>query len=510
VAEWERVARRFTDAAFHLLGGQHVIPPPVFHPEVKVGRDYFGPDLHDLADYQAFERALEADYPQRFSEPLQRRNAEFASMYIFSFLEACVAYCSVFQGAFDARSQSVDRAIEELATVLSSDNTELVCCRAVSHLSTESAEPLTVGPVTVIPAPPGRDAIPRLIAAAIPAAFSAFNREPPFFHDPPHALLVARETVGSEDGIDDARGRLNAEIERFLLAVRLLHAGTTISHYQMTGSAQRISHYGPSLIQFPNRFPTSLIRRVPRLGNADVDAIPALMAMIDSADVKRTKMAAASFDVAVSKFHASHHEADAFERLVDLATALEATLLSSESDTTEVTYRLRYRAAALLSSDNDPPAALFADVGALYGLRSRLVHGGDLKQTQLEKTITGLSGVGSSEGFGVAVERGVDRLRDVVRRAILARLCLASPPDVLWPLAGASAVDSALADPNTAKSWREAWKARLAQIGAGFAADKCHAALEFLSREGREHGGSVRSRRLDIESPPPGKSSASE
>ena len=37
-------------------------------------------------------------------------------------------------------------------------------------------------------------------------------------------------------------------------------------------------------------------------------------------------------------------------------------------------------------------------------------------------------------------------MRDLVRRAILARLCLAAKPDPLWPFAGDATVDAILAD----------------------------------------------------------------
>jgi len=55
------------------------------------------------------------------------------------------------------------------------------------------------------------------------------------------------------------------------------------------------------------------------------------------------------------------------EQLVDLATALEGALAGS--DTSDLTLRLRTRAAALLSTPNDPAAAIFKDTRALYGIR---------------------------------------------------------------------------------------------------------------------------------------------
>lgn len=67
-------------------------------------------------------------------------------------------------------------------------------------------------------------------------------------------------------------------------------------------------------------------------------------------------------------------------RLVDLATALEAALLGAERETEGLTLRLRSRTSALLATDDDPARGLFDDVGLLYGLRSKLVHGGQIKR----------------------------------------------------------------------------------------------------------------------------------
>lgn len=94
--------------------------------------------------------------------------------------------------------------------------------------------------------------------------------------------------------------------------------------------------------------------------------------------------------------------------------------------------RLRFRVAALLATDDDPALALFRDVGLLYGLRSRLVHGGQIQEKDLRKDLGRISTVPAENfdyRFGVALGHAVDRMRDLVRRAILARLCLAAGPN---------------------------------------------------------------------------------
>ena len=59
--------------------------------------------------------------------------------------------------------------------------------------------------------------------------------------------------------------------------------------------------------------------------------------------------------------------------------------------------------------------------------------------------------------FGVAIGYAVDRMRDLVRRAILARLCLAAEPDPLWPFSGSTGVDALLSDDEIRGRWRKGW-----------------------------------------------------
>ena len=86
-------ARAFVAGAFDALRKEFVIPTPVFHPYVQVGRDYFGDTIRSVPAYHDLETRLDELYPHRFAAPLKRRHAEFASGYIFSFLEACIARC---------------------------------------------------------------------------------------------------------------------------------------------------------------------------------------------------------------------------------------------------------------------------------------------------------------------------------------------------------------------------------------------------------------------------------
>ena len=78
--------------------------------------------------------------------------------------------------------------------------------------------------------------------------------------------------------------------------------------------------------------------------------------------VKRDKMVATSFDIALRNYTRSHQQGDYYDRIINLATALEAILTGSDDETEGVGLRLRTRAAALLWTDTDPGRAIFDDV----------------------------------------------------------------------------------------------------------------------------------------------------
>lgn len=477
----------FIAAAFEALRREHVIPTPIFHPFVSVGSDYYGGSVMGLSQYKRLEEGLNAVFPQRFAEPLERKHAEFASTYMFSLLEGAVARCGSAR-TFAIESPGVQKSVEEMLEVLTSDEYEVVCCRTVAHLTPRDQESVQLGRVRMVPEEDGPRSFERLIPTEIPAAPAAFGREPPFFYDPPHALLVIREATRNPDPYAVAE-RLSSQLERFLVLVRLLTAGTLKSHYEIRGTGTLVSRMRPHLELFLGAA-ESPVRRTVRPHALDAAAISALGEQLDQVEVVREGMVMTSFDVAVRKFNGAYYTNDLFGQLVDLATALEATLASSEADSAGLTLRLRSRAAALLATSDDPAPTIFKDVGLLYDLRSKLVHGGEVKTKQLRKTIDAISSVpppSSVSGLRTMLGHAVDRMRDLVRRAIIARLLLAEGPDPMWPFDEQElpSVDGLLADDRARECWRSRWQNRLAELGASAAGSPPRVAVDFLSQEDR-------------------------
>jgi hypothetical protein len=64
------------------------------------------------------------------------------------------------------------------------------------------------------------------------------------------------------------------------------------------------------------------------------------------------------------------------------------------------------------------------------------------------------------------------RLRDLVRRSFLARLCPTAGPEALWPFDGSASVDAAFADDIERDLRRQSWRDQLATLGAAGSADE--------------------------------------
>jgi hypothetical protein len=479
----EHLARTFIVEAFGVLERDHVIPTPVYHPYVSVGRDYFGDTVRDVESYRSLEHALNHAYPARFEAALKRPHAEFATHYIFALLEACVARCGLADD-FRTDGAPVADSIRELTATLDSETYEVVCVRHVGNLTSLESEELAMGHVTVVPERSDHGSLGMRVQREVPGAAQSWNREEPRPYAPPHSLLLTRERTADPD-IEAVTERLSARVGHFMLIARLLTASTAHTNYEVIGSTTRVARFSPRLNEWRRSMFGLPLRRVARLGPELEPAFAALGERLDELDAGPAGTLATSFEVALSMFSRSYRNGSEYEHLVDLATGLEAALIGSETSTESVTLRLRTRSATLLATGADPAGAIYKDLGTLYELRSKLVHGGRLREREITKLMGGISTVVDiSEGWLFTLASCVDRLRDLLRRSILARLMLAEP-DAMWSLGEDKGVDAALADDRLRASWREGWHSRLESIGAGFAVERARPAVSSISGDDR-------------------------
>jgi hypothetical protein len=480
------VARRFIGEVFDLLEREHVIPLPHFAPHVRVGRDYFGDTIRSAASYSELETAIEDLAPERFAgTAVQLAARDFPSNYVFPLIDAAIYLCTVDGGGYASTSTAVTEAIATLVTALTDASPEVAVCRAVTHLTTTSGEPIVLGSIGVTPAV-GLDAL-RHIGSEIPSAGSALTRDPPFVYDPPGSVLTIRGASGSDPY--QTTEELSLQLERFLVAVRLVTSASVQSAIEIRGATVRINRMVPHRFDFQiSGSLGSLIRRTARLSVGDAGLIARVTELLGTRAVRREGVLISSFNMALSAYNRSHQAAPWTDRLVDLATALEAAgpllhhvmgLIHNSS----VVLRLRHRAGTLLVTENDPSAAINGDLKLLYELRSTLVHGGDLTEKRLKRMLAGLSRVPSDSSPGVRAELAVDRLRDLVRRSILARLSLGGGEDPLWPFDEPLDVDALLVDDTKRVEWRSAWQMHIGQLAGNSAVRRARMAVDSISRD---------------------------
>lgn len=481
------LARAFLTSALGVLRRESVVPTPRFHPFLQVGRDYVGHSLMSLSEFVALKDAIAERHP-RFSDATPHMERDFANGYIFSFLEAFIAEVSLNGEDWSPDAASFDRCLASLVSAIEAESREVACCREVSNLTTASGEPLEFSDVTVIPltAPPhehSREAV-RTIARVIPHAQSAHGRTSPDGWDPPHSIVIARDH--SPKPFESAK-TLSRRIERFLLIGRLLHAGTCDSLYEVQGETALVRRYTPTLMHFRGSagslWAPSMIRRTTRLEPQDIERFDGLSEAIATAEGDPQGMLLSSFGMAKHRFQMSYHEHAWYEQLIDLAIAFEAAL--SGAHKTDVLLRLKTRASALLATENDPVDSIFKDIGVLYDLRSKLIHGNAFSEKGLAKSAKSITTVPDDSPSGEAVDHAVDRLRDLVRRALLARICLAACEPPLWNLDEDKGVDAQLADASTRDKWCSTWRAVLEQFDAHGSVDRPRTAASFVSQEDR-------------------------
>ena len=445
------------DEAFAALTEDHLLPCPVGYPYVRVGRDYEGGDVMSGARWQDFCQVLDETFPSWF-QPTKPGGFPrwYSSHMAISLLEAVIARIGRWDGPYTGSNPQARRLILLLLRYLETERQEVACAILVGHLSTEGERELEVGGLTLSPITSFREL--GEVTRLIPTAPAAANRELPRHFARPECWATARAS-----GIDPFHlGEVaEAKVERFLLAIHLLYHGSAQPVYRVVGETSEICQRHADLT--PLRYSSSPVALRPTvLSEAHGPAIAGVLDLYDRVRAQRKGHVVPPLDMAIIKFSGSFLPCRWYEAVVDLMTALEATL--SGVDRLDIVLRVCNRAATLLTTISDPPSSIFGDLKKLYDMRSTLVHGSAVSQKDLKKWTTTLSTFRPSPWPGVVMERATDRLRDLVRRALLARLALCDTGT--WPLddGGILAIDQELADPAKAARWYDTWQSLIQTI----------------------------------------------
>jgi hypothetical protein len=259
-------------------------------------------------------------------------------------------------------------------------------------------------------------------------------------------------------------------------AFRLVTGASIIEPLEVYGQPEMVHVGGPMAIAVdPDH--ASYWRRVGVVRPEQLAGVEAIAAQICELDERSPETIPPPIAVALSRFNRSHRGAAWSDVVIDIAIGLEAALSTGEKD--EITLRIRSRAAHLLARPGDSPTDLFHDVGELLEIRGKVAHGDVVPPKRWAGLFEarGLTQVMVEDRMSVLF----DRWRDVLRRAILARLLLASGGGS-WtlrrpPKAG---VDATLIGPLGRLDWRRIVRRRAAELGIASAIDRPSPLRDFL------------------------------
>jgi hypothetical protein len=457
---------RFLRDAMAVLEKDHVLPRPRFAPWIEVGRDYFGAEFHDLQAYRDVEAALAAT-DGRFSENAELGSRDFPGPYIFDALEFHVA--QVTRGT----PSPLDTTMAALLAGLAMPRT-MVSAWAVTDITPRTSDPLDMAGVVVHRAPDVGAGTRREMLDILQGLFGprAVRLDQDRLHHPvsPAGILVATYEDAEPFGIDKVPPS-TTRIGDFVNAVRLLHSATAHPIYELRGSTASIGPGAPYPRDFIGGGQGSMssgldARRASHLNPSDAEGVAEVMRLIRKTE---EHAAPSSLGIALYRYQMSFQKMAWPDTLIDLTIALEAALSGRAS--TEITFRLQVRAAALLATDRDNEGALFRDIREFYALRSAYVHGAPQDVKKIEKRLGKITRVPHGDRFDrFRADAVLDRLRDIVRRAILARLFLEENAPELWP-DNDSEVDRSILAEAGKTAMREAWRQPLAALGQPTAAD---------------------------------------
>jgi hypothetical protein len=462
-------------AAVKALGQQGIVPRRRRRAWIEVGRDYAGSTLMALPEFEQFERAVRESYPDRFDAPFGER--ELAQEYAFSLVEGAIARAVDLDDEDVASSAGVSIAVEELHRLLTRNRDDVIVARVITDVWVEA--PLRIGDVEVRPVGDWglRDAfidIDRLIPGA-GATLEAETSFGPFTFQFAILVTLASAPVGDpiHPGYYMAAREASNRLATALAAIRLATAATTDTVVEVVGPPGYVRLRRPRAV----RHDYNQARLIQRIGRVTLPLAPAI------GKLKEQLVGWGGDDtephivgVALARYDRSFLERPWFDLVVDIGVGLEAALLGG-GDHEEISLRLRSRAATLLATSDDSPAQIYEDVKRLYNLRSDIVHGSNLTQKEIEKELHRISTTNRTGEAGVKGALALDRGRDILRRAILARALLIQ--DGRWPAGKqgkAVDLDGALIEPAAQEDWRRTWRLGLEAIGLGFAADEASVA----------------------------------
>ena len=458
------LAKNALRQSFEVLARERVLPRSEYRPWIQVGRDYFG---HAVERDGPLSKALEAAIPDRFVRRPIDVTMDYPWGYGPALLEAAVASATIADEPYDVSSPSVRRVVDEFIERIQGTpaTTHLQVVTDVDVVSDQDGEneptpleeTLRVADVDIIRVGASPETY---IEQELRSAGYEVQRGHVVSWPGPTSLLVAR--VAEAVSFDARSRKARRRLRNVMTALRL---ATGVSVYPLVTIEGEPGNVRSSHPRIQPHVPRSLrlAHRPVALGVGDVAGLEVLCSRVDEwlggDDLETNPLLLAIGRLNRSMDGPSTTVADI---VIDLSIGLEATL--SGADTSDVSLRLRVRAADLLATADDPGDIIYGDVKALYELRSAIVHGSVLTPRALTRLIGRVSCVANAGYPAEQVELALDRWRDLLRRAILARAALAAESSP-WPLKGSVDVDRVLRTESQRTVWLDHIRAYWADAG---------------------------------------------
>lgn len=438
--------------SFQALTEDRVLPRPRHSPWIQVGRDYFGDTVRGHGEQLG--KILEESLPARF----EMHGGDYVDLpwnYAYSVLEAAIAAATTAGEPYSVASTSVEDVVNQFITKLQEVPRTTVLKVAADIDVVEYADPrsqksIEIAGVRVISV---GNLAERFIEQELPSAGHEVDsaHRIPAYHGP-ISLLVS--TIAAADDYGDRVKVARKRIDEFISAVRLASASTMHAVMDIEGDPDFVRSTHPHITQQPS-WGFRLAYRPVTLSEAAGPGLSRLASLVSSWTGQGEWI---PVGIAASRLNRSldGHVPGLIDQVVDLAIGMEAALTGT--DHTEVALRLRTRAADLLATDDDPPDSIYRDVKTLYDLRSTFVHGGSIRGKGLGKAISSVARTTETRFFAEKYLLALDRWRDLLRRAILARIALTTAR-VPWDAGGSPRqrldVDQLLLRDGEREAWRQ-------------------------------------------------------
>ena len=439
--------------SFEILAQKRVIPRSKYQPWIQVGRDYFG---HAVEGEGPLSKTLEAAIPDRFVHQPIDVTMDYPWGYSHALLEAAVASATLADEPYDVSSPSVREVINEFIETIqappATTSLQVVTDIDVATDQGSENEPAPLGQTLQVA---GVDII-RVDASAetyieqeLRSAGYNVERNQVVSFPGPVSLLVAR--IAKAVSFDARHQTVRRRLRNVTTAVRLATSASVSPLVTIDGEPGYVRTMPPRIYPHTPRS-MRLAHRPVELRPSDTAGLEVLCSQLDKwlgdDDLDTNPLLLAIGRLNRSMDGPSTTVADI---VLDLSVGLEAVLSGTEAS--DVSLRLRLRAADLLATVEDPGDTIYQDVKQLYGIRSAIIHGKVLKPDTLTKSFSRVSSAARSSRPGEQVALALDRWQDLLRRAILVRAALAEAS--FWPLKGSADIDRVLRRDSTRTAWIE-------------------------------------------------------